>query len=68
MARLTTSRWASFANQPLHSLTYSCFHSLEFTAKAGGERQGPFMGGKPTVSILQTVGEGGAKPTHKARL
>ena len=36
--------------------------------KAGGKRQGPFMGGKPKISMLQTVGESGAKPTHKAAL
>jgi hypothetical protein len=37
--------------------------------KAGGKKQAPFFGGKPKVSILQVVGEGGAKPTHsKSRL
>jgi hypothetical protein len=29
--------------------------------KAGGKRQGPFMGGKPRIAFLQTVGPSGAK-------
>ena len=33
--------------------------------KAMGKRQIPFLGGKPVISILQTCGNGGIKPTQK---
>ena len=33
--------------------------------KAMGKRQAQFVGGKPIISILQTCGNGGIKPTQK---
>jgi quinol monooxygenase YgiN len=34
--------------------------------KAAGKKQAPFMGDRPSISVLQTVGNGGAKPTPKS--